>query len=185
VRRASVNNFGYGGTNAHVIMEEYRAVEEKPATERDGEALSSQVLVLSAKEKPALQQMINNMAEYLRHSKECDLDVLKDITFTLGQHRSRFQWAAAYPVSSKSSLIEALEGSQLIPSRSTGAPRLGFVFTGQGAQWYAMGRELIASYPIFQEALIEAEGHLRGFGATWSLIGKYHLSWLHKPLTAR
>lgn len=34
-----------------------------------------------------------------------------------------------------------------------------------------MGRELITAYPVFREALQEADSHLRELGATWSLIG--------------
>jgi acyl transferase domain-containing protein len=43
------------------------------------------------------------------------------------------------------------------------------VFTGQGAQWYAMGRELIEPYPVFKATLFEAESYLNDFGTDWSL----------------
>ena len=51
--------------------------------------------------------------------------------------------------------------------------RLGFVFNGQGAQWHAMGRELIATYPMFTESLRKADIILKEFGAPWSLEGKF------------
>lgn len=57
------------------------------------------------------------------------------------------------------------------PQNASRAPRIGFVFSGQGAQWHAMGRELINTYPVFREALQEADSHLRELGATWSLVG--------------
>lgn len=57
------------------------------------------------------------------------------------------------------------------PCRTSSEPRLGSVFTGQGAQWYAMGRELVPIYPTFKEALQEAEFFFKELGATWSLLG--------------
>ena len=59
------------------------------------------------------------------------------------------------------------------PTRSGEPARLGFVFTGQGAQWFAMGRELLDAYPTFRATLLEAERYLIELGATWSLTGKF------------
>ena len=56
------------------------------------------------------------------------------------------------------------------------APRIGFVFNGQGAQWHAMGRELIAAYPVFGSAILRADQMLKEYGATWSLHGSFALS---------
>ena len=56
------------------------------------------------------------------------------------------------------------------PPRTRG---LAFVFTGQGAQWYAMGRELIAVYPAFGHSLETTDLCLRELGACWSLLGKF------------
>ncbi len=66
--------------------------------------------------------------------------------------------------------IQSLEASPFKPTRlPSTAPRIGMVFTGQGAQWHAMARELIAPFPVFQASLEEAAGYLREFGANWSL----------------
>jgi acyl transferase domain-containing protein len=75
-------------------------------------------------------------------------------------------------------LIKSLEFGKFKPSRTNEAPKIGFVFTGQGAQWWAMGRELIEAYPVFKDCVIEAEGYLKEFGSKWSLIGKLFFSYI-------
>ena len=130
------------------------------------------MFVLSAKDEIAARSMTSNLKTYLRDLKDTDqYTMLGNLAYTLGQRRSIFPWIVATPAESKSSLIDAFDYSALKPTRSLDQPRLGFVFTGQGAQWYAMGRELIEAYPIFEESLCEADKYLRDFGASWSLMG--------------
>jgi (acyl-carrier-protein) S-malonyltransferase len=57
-------------------------------------------------------------------------------------------------------------------------PEISFVFTGQGAQYQAMGSALL-SYPVFQESLEEASDYIRRLGSPWSLIGKAHSTSMH------
>ncbi|KAI9879283.1 MAG: hypothetical protein M1830_009013 [Pleopsidium flavum] len=192
VRRASVNNFGYGGANAHVIIEDYKSFTSSGLSAQNGISngvthgvtngvtngvnghhakLQSRVIILSAKDEHAAQAMASNLKDYLLTTKvEDEEKFLDSLAYTLGQRRSIFPWIAAQPVQSVSDLIKAIESGRMKPTRTNGPPRLGFVFTGQGAQWYAMGRELIEAYPEFKAYLLEAEGYLKELGATWSLI---------------
>ena len=68
--------------------------------------------------------------------------------------------------------------------------RVTFVFTGQGAQWHAMGRELITTCPQFRDSLSKSGSILQGLGASWSLIdellldeseSRVHQSWFAQP----
>ncbi|KAL3429943.1 hypothetical protein BDV09DRAFT_200122 [Aspergillus tetrazonus] len=171
-RRASVNNFGYGGTNAHVIMEPPPQDRSEPYTNgHHSGANVPRVFVLSAKDETGTHKMMAHLAQYLRQANvEKDEELMKNLAFTLGQRRSRFQWTAVYPAVDSDSLVQALERNQFLVGRASQTPRIGMVFTGQGAQWYAMGRELIEAYPVFKEAIQEADKHIRSFGSTWSLI---------------
>ncbi len=180
VRRASVNNFGYGGANAHVVLEAYESFKSGHMLTNEAVAASdvnsqprSRVFTLSAKDEQATLTMAANLLDYLQSRPvQNESDFLDNLAFTLGQRRSVFPWASAQPASSVPALIKALSSSKMAPTRATHAPAIGFVFTGQGAQWWAMGRELIAAYPLFRSSVLECEAHLRQFGCTWDITGK-------------
>lgn len=85
----------------------------------------------------------------------------------------------AIPAATSFELIEALNSNGILPSKASVSRQghtydlcIGFVFTGQGAQWHAMGRELYGShgFPAFVAALDRADRYLRKLGAQWSLI---------------
>ena len=130
------------------------------------------VYVLSAFEKVSVGMQKKSLAAYLKARMELhEPDIMQDLAFTLAQRRSLHTWRVAIPASSQTDLIDSLEGDDFHPYRSSTPLRLGFLFTGQGAQWHAMGRELIRDYPVFASALQDADGILRNLGAKWSLLG--------------
>jgi acyl transferase domain-containing protein len=133
------------------------------------------IIVLSGKDEKACQAVASNLRDYLSKSERADDDsFFASLAYTLGQRRSVFPWVAAQPVQNASELISLIDSGKMKPGRRMDRPpRLGFVFTGQGAQWFAMGRELFEAYPVFKACLLEADGYLKALGATWSLIGNY------------
>ncbi|KAL9112783.1 MAG: hypothetical protein Q9227_003086 [Pyrenula ochraceoflavens] len=176
--RASINNFGYGGTNAHVILENAPPMHSYAngvnGFQHNGVHTSERyrVFVLSAKDPAVCQVMAKNLAAHLRQALEEGLEPpLGDLAFTLAERRSRLPWTMAVRASTIEELIDTLEHPTTKPIQSSKRPRLGFVFNGQGAQWYAMGRELITAYPVFGSSIHRAGQILKEYGATWSL---YH-----------
>ncbi|EEP76468.1 hypothetical protein UREG_01317 [Uncinocarpus reesii 1704] len=109
-----------------------------------------------------------------------------DLAHTLCK-RSRFPWRAFCTASSLDELLHNLEFKLSKPVRSNKRPALGFVFTGQGAQWYAMGRELLA-YPRFRKSIEAADDYIKSLGSTWSLCDELqqdqHNSKVHEPAIA-
>jgi acyl transferase domain-containing protein len=98
--------------------------------------------------------------------------VLDDLSFTLSNRRSLFPWKSFVTASTAKELAWNLSESNFTkPVRSTYTPEISFVFTGQGAQYQAMGKALL-TYPVFQESLEEASDYIRRLGSPWSLLGK-------------
>ncbi|KAK3167997.1 Type I Iterative PKS [Lepraria neglecta] len=179
VRRASINNFGAGGTNAHVIMESADSVLPRSEAPQPSQKYKTKVLVLSARSEQACKSLVSNLKEYLETKKRVASEeaLLENVMYTLGQRRTLFPWVAAHRVPFSRGIDEvtkALESPRFKPVRGSRRPRIGMVFTGQGAQWHAMGRELIISYPPFKASLEEGEIYLKELGADWSLLEELH-----------
>lgn len=168
VRRVSVNSFGYGGTNAHIIVEgaesllmkkqSYKYIDPTTSLSRTGRARMPRgtfdrnrpfLLAFSAHDKAALER---RAATHAQVSGNYDL---LDLSYTLANRRTRFP-SRGYAIVSPSSRASAtatgsFEGLVCADNKKT--PTIGFVFTGQGAQWQRMGAELMAYYPSFRRTI--------------------------------
>ncbi|KAG6353413.1 hypothetical protein INS49_005594 [Diaporthe citri] len=169
-RRASVNNFGYGGTNSHVIME--NAPERETLTRAQalgrGKYVASKLFFLSARDEKTVLKMASDLRGHLELNRHASLN---NLAFTLGQRRSRFHWSLAVPSTSLETLMTSLSDNDLRPVQALSLlPKLGFVLNGQGAQWFAMGRELMELYPTYLATLRKCQEAVRSFGGEWSLI---------------
>lgn len=169
--RASINNFGYGGTNTHVIIEEAPLV--RAASVAAGRIPSRQLFFVSAHNKETTQQMATNLKDYLRLSKETlsDASAFGNLAFTLAERRTRFPWTIAVSASGVDDLASRLsEGTVQPVQRLEKPPRVGFAFNGQGAQWFAMGRELYMAYEVYKETIDDCDRIIQSFGSDWSLV---------------
>ena len=110
-------------------------------------------------------------ATYLEEHTDVDLALLAR---TLNERRSQLQWREAVSAVTSSDLVKTLNNEDVEYAKPAGKPKLGFIFTGQGAQWANMGMELLV-YPAFAQTLHEADRILRSLGADWSLLGEWRL----------
>jgi acyl transferase domain-containing protein len=159
VKRVSINSFGYGGTNAHIIVESadsllsqkqtYKmlpSANKGPRSPRGAfKRNRSHLLLFSAHDKAALQR---NFAVHSEAVKSYDL---LDVAYTLGNRRTAFA-SRGYTVVSPVTQRESSLGS-LSVAESKKPATIGYVFTGQGAQWARMGAELMNYYPSFLHSI--------------------------------
>lgn len=131
------------------------------------------LFVLTAHDKNALEAQMKNIGIYLEQRPEIfQNDLMSNVAYTLGQRRTLMQWRIAISASSSFDLIQALNSGKLAPSRETEPLRIGFIFTGQGAQWNAMGRELYEQYPVFASTIDACDKYLSLLHAPFSLVGE-------------
>ncbi|KAK2770358.1 polyketide synthase [Colletotrichum kahawae] len=171
-RRVSVNNYGYGGTNSHVIIDgPNEHLHDSPETTTRTE--EPRLVVLSSKDSTVTTQMVSNLKAYLESRKSTSTAInFDDLAYTFDTRRSHFPWRVAVSsLNCQQDLIEALDDPvKKVVTLAKEPPRIVFVFNGQGAQWHAMGRELISVYPTFQKSLLHADVVLADYGADWSLV---------------
>jgi acyl transferase domain-containing protein/SAM-dependent methyltransferase len=150
-RRAGVSSFGFSGTNAHVVVEE--APEPAPRT---GTPRSVHVLPLSARSDSALAELERRYAAAVESG---DAEAL-DLCYTAAVGRAHFAVRAAYIARSAEELQRKLRGGDATTrGRADRPPEVAFLFTGQGAQYAGMGRELYTSEPAFRRVVDECDAY--------------------------
>ena len=129
------------------------------------------LFLLTASDKDCAKTQMLDLSLYLQTKLNEEGGFLDDLAFTLTDRRSMLDWRLATSASSVHDLRAALDNNDVHLNRASKTPVLGFVFTGQGAQWATMGQGLLV-HPIFASTLREADGCLRSLGAGWSLLGE-------------
>ncbi|KAM0519096.1 hypothetical protein ACHAPE_004092 [Trichoderma viride] len=169
-RFISVNSFGFGGSNAHVVLEKVPlALADLP---QDHQSTVSKLFVLSAHDESAAKRKAGNLGIYIeQHPEVFQKRLVNDMAYTLGERRTHLQWRIAIAASSCSELANALNSISATPGVvASREPKVAFVYTGQGAQWAEMGKELMESHPIFAEAVETCSNYLQTIGAEFSLL---------------
>lgn len=146
--RVGVSSFGVGGTNSHFVL------EQAPArAPRAGDTAPACALQLSAATAPALGAMADNLARHLERHPGADL---ADVAYTLRVGRTERRHRAVVVARDAADAAAALrDPGRRVAGEAAAAPKVAFLFPGQGAQYAAMGAELYRAEPVFAAAVDE------------------------------
>ena len=176
---AAVNSFGYGGTNAHVLLQE-PPINENSNIECE-ENLKRPVLIpVSARSENALKDLAGKYAFYLSANSDDTslIDFASTSIYRRSHHHHRLSVVAHNLEELREKLLsysmgdlsDGLVSSRTLPDDEL---KLVFVYSGMGPQWWAMGRELIEKEPIFAQTIDEIDIGFKEY-ASWSLKEEFY-----------
>ncbi|KAF2752775.1 reducing type I polyketide synthase [Pseudovirgaria hyperparasitica] len=206
-RRASVNSFGFGGTNVHVVLDSAMdylqaagynygsktlrlscMVKSNGIASVDGHrdkvansgdlvpvnvapSCTSRILAICSSDEEGVARITQSISAYLSHRRtHLNAEALEDVLYTLNLRQLPQSWRAYSIIESSQDLIEL--GSRSLTSRRSiniSTPRLGFVFTGQGAQYPNMALEIL-TWPKVIESLARSQSFLEDLGCRWNIM---------------
>ena len=166
-RRAGVSAFGIGGTNAHVIVEEF----PRPVMEQIGNiappAIPAAVpFVLSGTSNTALRAQAEKLRLHIESGNGKDHRLI-DVACSLATSRTHFHRRLVMTAGDKAQMLEKLasisSGSDKLPKMNeAGRASVGMLFTGQGSQQLGMGKDLYAVFPVFRDSVDQIAARFTG-----------------------
>jgi acyl transferase domain-containing protein/surfactin synthase thioesterase subunit len=179
---AGVSSFGFGGTNAHVILEMAPQISREQKGKAEENSLScAYLLPLSTRKPEALKTLARAYQELVTPTGLGGSLSLSDICYTASVRRSHHDHRLALVFRNHEELSQSLEaflqdkaccGMSWGRKQRNRDQKLVFVFSGQGPQWWGMGRELLSCEPVFRDTLEECDALLAPL-AKWSLMTEF------------
>ncbi|XP_051719807.1 probable polyketide synthase 16 isoform X2 [Ctenopharyngodon idella] len=159
-RLAGINNFGFGGTNAHAIVRQY-VQSKKPKDQQISK--SHQYFVVSAASEKSMKNIIEDTVKQISAGKISDL---QSLLYTSACRRShlKHKYRKVFQTSSLADLQEKLTAAvkkKLVPSKTDS--KLVFVFCGNGVTYQGMCKQLLKQEPVFREEIVKIETLLQSY----------------------
>lgn len=129
---------------------------------------SPKLIVITANSEESLRASIKNLHEW---TTSCDPQTfsIQDLAYTLAMRRSLLPWRHSLVAATQEELVSSLGLEKPRISRTSPNIQVAFVFTGQGAQWAQMGRDLLLGRTRFRESILKSDKTLKDIGCEWSL----------------
>lgn len=128
------------------------------------------LFVFSSQDEKGISRVEATYNQYLNANKHLiGPNYSSRLAYTLSERRSALLWRSFAICSSLKDLAKGIKLSK--PVRALTSPRLAFCFTGQGAQWAAMGRELNI-FELYKQSVTESSAVLKLLGCPWTVEGK-------------
>ncbi|KAK2740850.1 pksn polyketide synthase for alternapyrone biosynthesis [Colletotrichum kahawae] len=192
LRRASVNSFGFGGANAHLVLDDARSYLNdtrirgrhitkkagyRPQDSRDQSIDASEnrrqlLFAISSFDRQGLRRTAQSLGGFLSEQKPVQFESL---AHTLNTRRTSHLFRSFVIAKSQEELVSKLlsankEKAQPLEIRSSRSRRLVFLFTGQGAQRPGMAKELVRDCPVFKDSIATSQTYLSNLGCGWELV---------------
>lgn len=168
-RRASVNSFGFGGANAHAILESYEPFRHlEKGVKHSGAVCQFTPFVFSALSRQSLHASLSAYADFIQDNPSLNL---RDLAYTLQKRRSAFPYRISFAAELADDLVKKIRdeleatkledlGVRFLPPADRKRPKILGIFTGQGAQYTRMGAELIEKSAAARAIIQELQAHL-------------------------
>ncbi|KKK24446.1 hypothetical protein ARAM_006066 [Aspergillus rambellii] len=172
-RRASVNSFGFGGSNGHAILESYQGARRRNDDSQSPPPVTTP-FVFSAQSERTLISTLERFSEYLKANKTV---CLRDVSWSLQYRRSTLPVRTVITALTVDDLLSKLT-EKLSATQDQGKVQAGVkslakhnaqilgVFTGQGAQWAGMGREILRISSVAREIVRKLDDSLSQLAAS-------------------
>ena len=176
VKRMSISGFGMGGTNAHLVLEAFNDTRSVGKSNHGTLAMQNpkkRLFVFSSNDKAGFKRLGDTISNHLDSlgSAASSSAYLANLAYTLAVGRSGLTWKATCTAENAVDLREQLQttlGEDAVRPPGS-SPRIGFVFTGQGAQWARMGMEMM-DRPVFSESVAKSTELLTEMGCDWDPV---------------
>lgn len=167
---ASINSFGFGGTNAHVLLKQF----DDETNSENGELKKNHVLFpITAKSKDSLVKRVAAYRKHMEAHPENFTEVLSNVVHRRSFHSNRL---GVFATSQEDLMdkLEAYEEEITVKGVAEGTamnqkPKVAYVYTGMGPQWWKMGREMMESEPVFLATVQECDAVFQSISG-WSIL---------------
>jgi acyl transferase domain-containing protein len=184
-KRMSVSGFGMGGTNGHAVLESFNPSRLADVPVKHGDLTRFQkarnkkrLFVFSSHDQAGFKRNADALVHHIENlgSAASSSEFLANLAHTLSGAKSSLSWRATCLAENITEICDYLsnkpgDGASRATSIGNTTPRIGFVFTGQGAQWARMGVEMLDRH-VFRDSIEQSATYLRDMGCLWDPIAE-------------